>query len=543
MRSTFTKRDGEHEADGQGPVRAPDQRSNAAVKESPGGLAPPQSAVMSMQRSLGNRFVVRALQRKCSCGGTCPKCSGTREGEAPVVTPAVADYLEHPDSGHPLEPATRDAMESRLGKNFGEVRVHRDSSAAAAAQTLDAKAFTVGKDVYFGDGKYHGDATDPLLAHELTHVAQQSEGAMSGPGSGAALEGQAEKAEHAVARGNGSVAVSPAPQGLQRKADDTDGPTATAPAQTQPPKHEGFFQRVGHAIGGAAESVWKGAKAAGKAVAKGAEALGHAITSAAEMVWNGLKWVGRQLWDKATAVFDRITHWVAKLPARLARVVMDLWEGVKTLKPWALTWWESLGEAGTWGEFLHWLEALVFHALDLGLPEAYETVMDLLKFNTRSLTGGEIGQAQSVFGGSINLDRVRVDQHAFIGPPVSHRAYTSFHTINTWGSLPDATLIHELTHVWQFQQAGSVYIAQALSAQFHFGQAAYQYDMHELRSAKQEGRGILSFNREKQAQIVEDYYRIKNNQSVFTSDGTQADLHLYAHFVREVSTHSIEELT
>jgi len=168
--------------------------------------------------------------------------------------------------------------------------------------------------------------------------------------------------------------------------------------------------------------------------------------------------------------------------------------------------------------------------------------MDFLKFNTRPLSGGEVGKAQSVFGGSINLGLVRVDEHAAIGPLFSHRAYTSFHTINNWGALPDATLIHELTHVWQYQQAGAIYMAQAVHAQMQFGGAAYDFAVHELRTARADGRGILGFNREKQAQIVEDYFRLKNNLPVSHSDGTVADIPLYAHFVKDVSTHSQAEL-
>jgi hypothetical protein len=66
-------------------------------------------------------------------------------------------------------------MESRFGTDFRDVRVHRDSQASEMAKTLNAQAFTSGRDLYFGAGRYAPGTTrgDRLLAHELTHVMQQ----------------------------------------------------------------------------------------------------------------------------------------------------------------------------------------------------------------------------------------------------------------------------------------------------------------------------------------------------------------------------------
>lgn len=78
--------------------------------------------------------------------------------------------------GEPLPPSSRSYFEPRFGHDFGSVRVHADTDAAAAAQAINAQAFTLGRDVYFADGRYAPD-TRPgqrLLAHELTHVVQQS---------------------------------------------------------------------------------------------------------------------------------------------------------------------------------------------------------------------------------------------------------------------------------------------------------------------------------------------------------------------------------
>lgn len=82
--------------------------------------------------------------------------------------------------GHPLDAATREFMESRFGHGFGQVRVHTDVKAAESAARVNALAFTVGRDVVFGAAQYvPATATGRLLlAHELTHVLQQSSSPM-----------------------------------------------------------------------------------------------------------------------------------------------------------------------------------------------------------------------------------------------------------------------------------------------------------------------------------------------------------------------------
>jgi len=79
-------------------------------------------------------------------------------------------------AGRPLEAGVRRDFESRLGHDFGRVRVHAGEPAADAADALGANAFTVGADVVFGRGRYAPSSEQGrrLLVHELTHVVQQS---------------------------------------------------------------------------------------------------------------------------------------------------------------------------------------------------------------------------------------------------------------------------------------------------------------------------------------------------------------------------------
>ena len=79
------------------------------------------------------------------------------------------------DSGHPIDPSTRDFMEARFGIDFGRVRLHTDPTAAESAKALHARAFTVGNDIAFAHGQYSPGSHQArsLLAHELAHVVQQ----------------------------------------------------------------------------------------------------------------------------------------------------------------------------------------------------------------------------------------------------------------------------------------------------------------------------------------------------------------------------------
>ncbi len=117
------------------------------------------------------------------------KCSGCEEDEEKKLSRKkneLASAQEPPRSsslvsqtlssqGQPLDAATRSFFEPRFGRDFGDVRIHSDASAAESAQSVNAQAYTVGKDVVFGKEKYRPqtDEGKHLLAHELAHVVQQ----------------------------------------------------------------------------------------------------------------------------------------------------------------------------------------------------------------------------------------------------------------------------------------------------------------------------------------------------------------------------------
>lgn len=142
------------------------------------------------------------LQRACACGqhtgsgGECAECRKKRlastslglqrtplsqngRGERGEGAPPIVHEVLH-SPGQPLDAATRAFMEPLFGQDFSQVRVHTGLKAAESARAVNALAYTVGREVVFGAEQYNlqNSAGRKLIAHELTHVVQQS-GAVS----------------------------------------------------------------------------------------------------------------------------------------------------------------------------------------------------------------------------------------------------------------------------------------------------------------------------------------------------------------------------
>jgi pyrrolidone-carboxylate peptidase len=95
--------------------------------------------------------------------------------EGTDTTPASVERVLS-GSGRQLDPALRQDMEGRFGHDFSRVQVHTGSAAEQSAQDVKAQAYTVGNHIVFGGGRFAPEAQEGrrLLAHELTHVVQQS---------------------------------------------------------------------------------------------------------------------------------------------------------------------------------------------------------------------------------------------------------------------------------------------------------------------------------------------------------------------------------
>lgn len=137
------------------------------------------------------RIPLPQLQRKCACGGGCLTCQtaqphsehehghakhvGSNDSETTAAPPVVHEAVS--SAGQPLDSTTRGFMESRFGQDFSRVRLHTDGAAAEAARAVQARAYTLGRDIVFGAGEYAPATVEGkrLLAHELAHTLQQQE--------------------------------------------------------------------------------------------------------------------------------------------------------------------------------------------------------------------------------------------------------------------------------------------------------------------------------------------------------------------------------
>ena len=158
--------------------------------------------------------------------------------------------------------------------------------------------------------------------------------------------------------------------------------------------------------------------------------------------------------------------------------------------------------------FTQKLASFLFQFSDLFfLFDIYEITTNLIKKSTQTLTNEEIILGKSIFKNQIDWNVVMYDKGAWSAKPNFCLAYVSFNSINTRQNLSDDILIHEMTHVWQYQNFGAGYIVNALAAQKSIERYnyAYYYDWMETKD-------ILKFNAEQQADLIQDFFLIKKGE-------------------------------
>lgn len=160
--------------DHQVPDKAPARRQAVPVQESdinPNRTPRSPAEFQALQRAVGNAAVARLVDQHVhddACGHQVQRSS-------------VHDVLG--SSGQPLDAPVRQEMETRLGADFSDVRVHKGVAAQRSAEEIGARAYTSGNHVVLGTG-----GTDKhTLAHELTHVVQQRSGPVAGTDDGSGL--------------------------------------------------------------------------------------------------------------------------------------------------------------------------------------------------------------------------------------------------------------------------------------------------------------------------------------------------------------------
>ena len=242
-----------------------------------------------------------------------------------------------------------------------------------------------------------------------------------------------------------------------------------------------------------------------------------------------------RLLQKTIAIFYRFADFFRLLPVRIYRLMLLIWKGILYARPHSVKWWKSeLLNRPAQRAIYRLSEFMVCFLEIFGVVEIYETINDFVKFNTRPLTNWETNLAKEIFGNSINYKRVRIDEYAFVGPRQHRFCYVSFNSINSWGPMQNSTFIHEMVHVWQYENLGAIYIPKALSAQFT--PEGYNYGgVATLKQYMHEGKGFLDFNYEQQGDIVSDYYRIKNGYEPCWGSGGRIDLPVYEYFIERLT--------
>ena len=214
------------------------------------------SGAMHLQRMAGNAAMGALVQRKAS--------GDQEEGNASPVHDVIGK-----GGGSSLDAGVRTQMESKMGQDFSDVKVHTGPDAANASKSVQAQAFTVGNEIVFNDGKYNPGSPEGqrTIAHELTHVVQQRQGSVDGtpreggisvsdPGDKYEQEAEA-TADHVMSDGGGHeghdhAAPAGASAGVQREADDEGGAavqtmrddTAVQREEGEAPEEEGDETKV-----------------------------------------------------------------------------------------------------------------------------------------------------------------------------------------------------------------------------------------------------------------------------------------------------------
>jgi outer membrane protein OmpA-like peptidoglycan-associated protein len=134
----------------------------------------PEDASERQADSLAERIIGAEPCPGCTPAAPCATCGAgiQRSAEGPAGTASAVPEL---GPGQALDAASRDFFEPRLRRDLADVRIHAGARDGMLARSLSARAFAVGNDVVFGEGRYQPgtDSGRQLLAHELAHVVTE----------------------------------------------------------------------------------------------------------------------------------------------------------------------------------------------------------------------------------------------------------------------------------------------------------------------------------------------------------------------------------
>ena len=222
---------------------------------------------------------------------------------------------------------------------------------------------------------------------------------------------------------------------------------------------------------------------------------------------------------------------VRDFPVRSGRLAQTILSGGRGLLGLPRLGWragQSGNMRGEWRRAGAWLHLLLVQLFDLvGGPEICQFVMHL-GMHTTPLTADELAKAQALFGAkNLRYRDVRVAEGGILNFIFRHNGGLAFATwytvhlpymkgtaVSSRHNLP--LLIHELTHVFQYHNVGSRYLGEAIYYLVTTQRDCYRYGGRDgLQACWQQGQRFRQFNREQQAQIIQDYFtRLQANEDV-----------------------------
>lgn len=203
-----------------------------------------------------------------------------------------------PSDGQPLTPAARGFFEPRFGADFSNVRVHNDARAQRAARDINARAFTLGHNIYLGAGQSSSDLG--LMAHELTHTIQQ--GASPTMRAMPEAETEVEKVR-------------------QKHADPNQVQRLDIPS----------FGDVVEAVEGAGEAIGETAVDVGEFVGETAETVGEAAVDVGEAIGEAAVAVGERAVDVGRAAGRRAIDIAESALDTVGGIAREAWDVAKSL--------------------------------------------------------------------------------------------------------------------------------------------------------------------------------------------------------------------
>jgi gas vesicle protein len=235
------------------------------------------------------------------------------------------------------------------------------------------------------------------------------------------------------------------------------------------------------------------------AVSDAAKEVSDAVSDTAKSVWDSVTDTAKGLWDTVTDTASDLADWAVQKAG-------EVWDGIKDAAGEA---WDTVKGVvgGIWdGIQEHMANGLQWLAQTVPVPGS--------NVQSRSLTDAEKAYAHRIFGDNFDYDSIVITRGSLLGSGVSR---TTANTINLSDDEFDGdtmnltasgteTLIHEMTHCWQYQTGGLSYIPESLWEQFKgWVSGGGRNDAYDWEKADADGIPWEDWNPEQQAHAVEEY--------------------------------------